>query len=377
MIEIDYGKEAYVKLQKLDKYVKNLEQEQEKCTYNELRFELGGESNVTSLEKSFTVEAFKAGKYYFHFNMRADLVSIIGIIVKVYVNDVISYTFVCSLDVDCPFLVEPTLVKGENVIKISMIATTPFTLDYLNATVNGLLDYSNSVNRLSIVTRANNVEYVNLLTQNMFQLYTCDDKNKLEYYRYIFNVKDGAIIGDDSLYLYLAVIKSNDTLSIMRIHILSLQVEEFPLNVGGVTSVSGYKKGNGLKILFCKLYCLYEGTFDTETKEFTYSNTNKKAVKVYADANVKDCYVIKDRSDNCSFISGRSLVVNLGVGDKFHILKTESGYTVEYASGGRILSQEINGLKTSEPIVVDYCDERIKLLTGKYLIRKREVISVN
>ena len=27
MIEIDYGKEAYVKLQQLDKYVKNLEKE--------------------------------------------------------------------------------------------------------------------------------------------------------------------------------------------------------------------------------------------------------------------------------------------------------------------------------------------------------------
>jgi hypothetical protein len=98
---------------------------------------------------------------------------------------------------------------------------------------------------------------------------------------------------------------------------------------------------------------------------------------VYADANVNNCYVIKDRKNNCTFVSDKSEVVNLGEGDKFHILKTESGYTVEYASGGRILSQDINGLKISEPKVVDYCDERIKLLTGKYLIRKREVILVN
>ena len=43
MIEIDYGKEAYVKLQELDKYVKNLEKQVDKYTYNELRFELGGD----------------------------------------------------------------------------------------------------------------------------------------------------------------------------------------------------------------------------------------------------------------------------------------------------------------------------------------------
>ncbi len=375
MIEIDYGKEAYYKLQQLENKLKNLEKEQEKYSYQELRFFLGGESNVLEYVRSFKVEALKDGKHYFHFNMRSNLIGIVGVIVKVYVNDVMSYSLVCSIDVDYPFIVEPSLIKGENVIKIVMTSTQAFSVDYLNASVNGFVDYSKADNRLSIY-RAENVDYVAYLNQSNLEVYTYKTVDGLRDFRRISKVKDGCVLGVDGWYLYLAVVNLNDTLSIKRIDLSNLFVDDLPLNVSGVTSVAGCKNGDKIKILFCKLYSLYAGDYNLETNAFTYNNTNKKAVKVYAEANLLGCYVIKDRSDNCSFLSNTSLC-KIGLGDNYHIINGNGVYDIEYADKSKLLSVEVSGVNTSKPIIKDYCDERLLLSCGKYLMRIRDAIIIN
>ena len=129
--------------------------------------------------------------------------------------------------------------------------------------------------------------------------------------------------------------------------------------------------------MFCKLYNLYELDVNSVTNYYKSPiNTGKKAVKVYADANVKDCFVIQDRNNKCSFVSDRAVVSNVSTGDKFHIYTNDNGYSVEFTDGSKVLSQEISGLKTTESQTACYCDERLKLSSGKYLIRKRDVIYV-
>ncbi len=375
MIEIDYGKEAYVKLQQLDKYVKNLEKEQENCTYNELRFELGGGKEIKSLEKSFKVEAFKSGKYYFHFKLRTDLVDMAGIVVNIYVNNVVCFSFVHCLDVEYPFIVEPTLTKGENEIKITMTASSPFTADYLNVTVNGFINYSKVDNRLSMVSYGD-TDYVMFLNGKNVEVYTYTTLNNLKSLRSFYNVKDACLLFANALFVFLAVVGVNDALSIKRINLNTTYVDDYPLNISGVTSVSGYHTGRGIEVLFCKLYNLYQGVFSITSNTFNYFNTNKKAVKVYADANVNNCFVIKDINNKCSFVNENSNLINVCVGDKFHVIANSTGYSIEFTDGNKLLSHQISGLKTTEIETVDFCEERLNLVGGKRMKRIRDVISI-
>ncbi len=69
-------------------------------------------------------------------------------------------------------------------------------------------------------------------------------------------------------------------------------------------------------------------------------------------------------------------IINLKFGDKYHLIKEGNNYVIEFTDGNKILSQTIYGSQISVPITVDYCEERVKLLNGKYLLRYRDILSI-
>ena len=152
MIELDYGKEAYVKLQELKKKVENLEKIQSKFHYNELRFNLGEDYNITKFERSFTIDALNEGKHYFKFVINAEILNLTGVITDIYVNDVICCTFANIINGEFPFTISPTLIKGENSIKIVMNSALEFDINSITATICGLVDYSKMDYSLSLAT---------------------------------------------------------------------------------------------------------------------------------------------------------------------------------------------------------------------------------
>ncbi len=69
-------------------------------------------------------------------------------------------------------------------------------------------------------------------------------------------------------------------------------------------------------------------------------------------------------------------IINLKFGDKYHLTKEGDNYAIEFSDGNKIFSQTISGNQASPFITVDYCEERVKLFNGKYLLRSRDVLSI-
>ncbi len=375
MIEIDYGKEAYVKLLELKKKVESIEKQLSKFHYNELKFNLGSDYNVTKWEQSFSLDALNEGKHYFKFKIDAQILNITGIVTEIYVNNVLCYTFANLIDGVYPFAISPTLIKGENTLKIVMNSAQEFDLNSCAVEVCGLVSYAKAYYSLSLATKGN-MNYVIRKTPTATRVCYYYTDNSLKTVRILYNLKDAKIVAVDDNYLYFVVIQENDTAYLTKMSLSNFLIEEYPLNVSGVSSIAGYSFNGGIKILFCKLYSLYEGVFNLDTKTFTYSNTGKKAVKVYAESDCPNAFIITDKNNDSKFVSKNGNVITLAKGDNYHFIETHDGYDVEFTVNERIMKQSIIGLKTTREETVEYSSERLLLVTGKYLIRNREEVTI-
>lgn len=375
MITTDYGKRAYLKLQEIENKINLLEKEQQSFNYSELKLKFGGATSVYTFDKTLTVDALKEGRFNFKGSFCADNISTLGIITKIYVNDVLNTNFVCVVDADFPFNFQTTLLKGVNTIRVLMTSTSPFNLEYFNLEVNGFITYAKSQNNLSIVTE-NSRDYILNHYQTNTDIYLYERLFELKLIRRIYNVNHTSLIGSDSDYLYLACVNLNNVLSIKRLNKSTFYLEDFSLGVGGVQFVAGYKIANGFKILFCKLYSLYEGFYNTSTNTFSYINTGKKGVKVYAEPNYSDIYVITDRLGESKFVLENGVILNIGQGENYHFIKTQTGYNIEFVCDGKVVMQTVENGKVKESKTVDYCDERLLLGDGYYLTRQNNDISI-
>ncbi|MBO5851028.1 MAG: hypothetical protein J6R29_01700 [Clostridia bacterium] len=64
--------------------------------------------------------------------------------------------------------------------------------------------------------------------------------------------------------------------------------------------------------------------------------------------------------------------VNLEQGSNYHIVYNGVNFSVEYVRGGKIYKKDVLPNSFTKPIVVDYCDERIRLNDGSILKRIRD-----
>lgn len=63
-------------------------------------------------------------------------------------------------------------------------------------------------------------------------------------------------------------------------------------------------------------------------------------------------------------------------GDCYHLEKIYEGYKITFTKDNKLQSQEVSDIpKTSETI--GYCDEKIPLFNGKYLIRIRDSLIIS
>ena len=69
-------------------------------------------------------------------------------------------------------------------------------------------------------------------------------------------------------------------------------------------------------------------------------------------------------------------IINLKFGEKYHLIKEDGNFIVEFSDGKKVLSQTIKDNQSSAFITVDYCEERVKLLNGNYLLRSRDELSI-
>lgn len=301
MIINDYEKRVLLKLQELEKRMEIIEQEQKEINYQELDFSLGHIESETTVERLVKYNALKEGKVTITGKTRSNVVSVIGIYVKFYVNDVLFHSFICNVDKEFTFTFKPTLVKGENSLKIRILSSVDIDIAYFDFSVNGFVDYINHENNLSIVS-GNNIDYVLHQNSNNFDLLTYTESENLVNRCSISNASKGNIVGIIEGYLYIAICNNANGLELVKMDISTFTFEKIDLNVSGVDCVAGFCIDNKIKILFCKLYDLYEGVFDVETNGFTYRNTGKKSIKVYADPNFPNAYVMADRFNNSKLV---------------------------------------------------------------------------
>ncbi len=301
MIPEDYGKKAYLKLQEIEKRLEKIEKEQKEFNYQELEFSLGSASNIKSFERSIKVNALREGKFTVSGKMLCDVVTITGVVVKFYVNDILCYSFILNIDVNFPFTFKTSFLKGVNTVKIKMTSLDKFNIDYLDLTVNGFLDYENTSNSLSIIN-SGNVDYILHQNQNEVMILTYTESENLKNRLNISNVLSANFVGFDSSYIYIALADTNNALWLQKINRETFSIQKISLNVGNVTCASGFMTDDGFKLLFCKLYDLYEGVYNKNTNKFTFYNTGKKCSKVFADVSSPNSYVMIDRFNNSKLV---------------------------------------------------------------------------
>ncbi len=66
----------------------------------------------------------------------------------------------------------------------------------------------------------------------------------------------------------------------------------------------------------------------------------------------------------------------LDKGNNYHIIKVDEGYVLNFNNENKLLSQRVKDVpETVETIA--FCDEKIPLVDGKYLIRVRDSLIIS
>lgn len=69
--------------------------------------------------------------------------------------------------------------------------------------------------------------------------------------------------------------------------------------------------------------------------------------------------------------------VNLEKGSNYHIFKNGDIYSVEYHKDGKIYKKDVLLNVVTKPKVIDYCDERVRVLNDFILRRTQESIVIS
>jgi hypothetical protein len=69
--------------------------------------------------------------------------------------------------------------------------------------------------------------------------------------------------------------------------------------------------------------------------------------------------------------------INITNGYDYHIVKSQDGYEIFYNDKDKLFKLQINNGKVVSDKVVDYCQEKIPLIDGKFLKRVRELLTIS
>ncbi len=298
MVNEDYGKRAYIKLNSLEKRLEKLETFALEANYSELLFNLNGADTNVHFYKSFKIEALKEGTFTFIVNLKTSLTMGLWNKITVNVNGIQAsrktiYVNSTSYSFDVP------LNKGVNEISCTVEANDTFSLEELTFKVNGNVSYVKTTNRLSHVL-FNNTDYIVHLKDKVATLYSYH-LNEFNVLLSLNGLKECSILGVDNGFLYILSLYETNVLKIVKFEIDALTTSEEVLNVRGVTSACGFYNGVGFTVIFSKLTEIFTGNY-LFNSDFTYTATGLRGVKVYACPDAPNSYVIIDKYSNAKLV---------------------------------------------------------------------------
>lgn len=300
MVIDDYGKRSYIKILELEKRLEKIENETTELKVNSLNFNFEDLKSENYKEKEFSFIAHKQGRYVVDGIIHTDLLTLSGVNVKILVNGVEATNFINNIDVELPFSFETAFVKGENKILIKLSAQENFSLFNLKINLTGFIDYIVKNNRLSTF-KSSNCDYVLHLSGNEGMLMTYNFSTGLVHTATFSSVKDMVLLGEDNDNIDILYTDLNNNLKLKKIDLQGTVKSDILLNVKNVSSIASSKIDGGFKIYFSALAEIFEGEYFFNG-EFSYRSTGRKGIKVYADCDTPNCYIIVDRFNNAKFI---------------------------------------------------------------------------
>lgn len=300
MVTEDYGKRAYIKLNSLEKRIEKLENYSMQSVYSEIFYNLGGVDKNKNFEKTFKVNSLKDGIFSISGNLETDLISLLPVDMKVYVNGILAYSLKNALSSKHSFNFEAPFNKGVNQIMVKVSSNEIMVLEVLNFKICGNVSYVKTVNSLSHFYYKD-VDYILHLkddTAYLYRYYTSILHNTLTFN----GLKECSIISVDDTWLYFLAITTDDKLKIVKVNLESKTFTEKVFNLNGVTSACGYKSGNTFIIYFTILSKIYKATCTLEFA-FSYSNTGKTGVKLYTDYTANGSMIVIDRYSNAKLVT--------------------------------------------------------------------------
>ncbi len=300
MVTEDYGKRTYIKLNSLEKRIEKLENFSMQSVYSEIFYDLSGVDKNKNFKKTFKINSLKDGVFNVSGNLETDLMSLLSVNMKVYVNGIIAYSLKNVFSSKRSFDFEAPFNKGVNEIMVEVSSNEIMVLEVLNFKICGSVSYVKTVNSLSHFY-FNDVDYILHLKDNtayLYRYYTSILHNTLTFN----DLKECSIISVDDTWLYILAINTDDKLKIIKVNLESKTFTETLFNVNGITSSCGYRSGNTFVIYFSKLSEIYKASCSLDFS-FSYSNTGKTGVKLYTDYTANGSMIVVDRYSNAKLVT--------------------------------------------------------------------------
>ncbi len=301
MVEVDYGKLAYVKNVELERRIKELEQKLSEFTYKEIELKYVNQAGENTFNKEFKVEVFKEDKYALNVSLYVRANDILNANAEIYVNGIkrhlksvqvkqnVSYSFDCALE------------KGTNIIEIKVVSDleTPI-LESAKILINGAIDYANVKNHISYIDDVN-VTFILHLNENKAVLYKYS-ADGFWAKKIFYDVSDCKICGSKNKVVYICYVDGNKRLKTCVYNDATQEDATYDLGVEGVSSVAGVPYGDGFKIYFSRLAKIYCGEY-VEGQAFNPLYTGRKGLEVYADPFVPTAFIIVDNLLNAKLVT--------------------------------------------------------------------------
>ena len=364
----DYGKSAYIKVKELEKKFEKLEKELLSSLTNTLSYDLVTPEKSNVFTKSFICDSTKTSTVTAKIDFESDVSLPVDYQITVNGNAVINGKLQ-----DGYKTIDFQTVVGEGKVsfQLRLYSDTPFIIKKLFISLSGNLNYSSEFSRISVFTN-NQTTYLSTVDRNKFTLYGYDEQGLSSLYE-LKDVKVASIAGLVAGELYVLYTDVNNYLRLLIYNVEDFHSVILNLNVGGVTSVCGYPYGEGIKIIYVITGKVYSGDY-VKNGVFNGENTRRKGIKVYCDANCAGVYVISDAYNSNKLVTQSETIV-LAKGINHHINKIQTGYRLTYSDKNVLYAQELND-RLNTPTQIGYCDEKIRLYDGNYLVRVRDSLKI-
>ncbi len=364
----DYGKMAYVKVSELEKRFEKLQKELLSSITNTLSFDLVTPEKRNVFRKTFLCNCLKTSTVTIKVNFQSNLFLSIEYDLFINGNSVQKGAF---SDGKGTLDFQAGVGEGKLDFEIELYSPSPFLIENLFITVNGSVEYFSEFNRISALNHQQ-MTYFSAVNSNKLVLYVYDEQGLTELFN-LNEIKDASIAGLINGELYVLYIDVSNVLRVLIYDVETFHGIICNLNANGATSVCGYPYGDGIKVFYTLTGSVFSGEY-VKDGNFKGENTWRKGNKVFCEPNIIGVYIVSDAYNSNKLVTENETVV-LSKGNNHHITQTQTGYIITYSDKNVLYAQELDD-RLNTPILTGYCDEKVKLYDGNYLVRVRDSLKI-